>query len=208
MKTVETVKDIMDESDGSVSLDDVLELFPTFEKMGNLKDLICGSLRKYSHNINNMRSEMQLATESNTRLRDAVSKVSKSKAIVNPLQTVCISCSRQISERPPAAAGPSGGMLPSNYVFPTGNAYHGACLCFESTKLVEEEQRKSIKDLAKRLSKVQLVDDTNMDRVETWKKSLENFIALQDPFCGENVACLITKPFLDPSDSEDIWALG
>jgi len=208
IKTVDVVKEIMDESNESVSLDDVLELFPTFEKMGNFKDLICDSLRKYSQNVNNMRSEMQLATESNARLREAVSKVSKPKAIVDPLETICISCSRQISERPPAAAGPSGGMLPSSYVFPTGNVYHGACLCFESGKLVEEEEKKVIKDLAKCLSKLQIIDDTNMQRVENWKKSLENLIALQDPFCGENVSCLVTKQFLDPSDSEDIWALG
>jgi hypothetical protein len=99
-------------------------------------------------------------------------------------------------------------MRPSSYVFPTGNVYHGACLCFESGKLVEEEEKKVIKDLAKCLSKLQIIDDTNMQRVENWKKSLENLIALQDPFCGENVSCLVTKQFLDPSDSEDIWALG
>jgi hypothetical protein len=195
---VESIGAIMEESNESVLIDDVLDLFPSMQKMGMFKTLICQNLNKYSQDIDQKKSEMRTASESNRKLRMALSHLRKAKVRASPKST-CISCSRLLTERPPAAAGPTGGSLPGIYTFPTGNMYHGACLCFEAAKLGSEQSATVIKQLSKQLTLIKGSSDYEIRTIHRLKDELEREIGVQDPFCSENLAMLITKPFIDDS---------
>lgn len=47
----------------------------------------------------------------------------------------CAACSRPLAAASPRTAGPRGGALPPLLLFPTGNAFHGACACAEARAL-------------------------------------------------------------------------
>ena len=205
---VAAVTDILNDSEGSISIDDVLELLPSFQCMGNFKGLICESLNKYSDEVREMKSEIELASNSNTKLRNALSRVAKPCLLANASLSQCASCRRLINERPPISAGPSGGMMPPYYAFPTGNMYHGACLCSEVSKLAMPEQRQEIQALSKALIAIDSAKEIHVTKIEKLKASLHHHIAMEDPFCGENVSRYVTRPFMELDDLErDAWKI-
>jgi hypothetical protein len=66
----------------------------------------------------------------------------------------CARCGRALGTLPGARAGPSGGSVPQFYLFPTGNAFHGACLAAEVMASAAPEQRAAILATLKQLSQV------------------------------------------------------
>lgn len=207
-RVITAITEIVNDANGSLSIDDVLELLPEFERMGKFKTLICESFNRCSHDIRAMKSEIAMAVDSNTKLRHALESISKPTLFANASLARCISCARLINERPPISAGPSGGMLPRYYAFPTGNMYHGACLCCESSKLATPDQKDAIESLSKSLARIHLTKDTKIPDVEQLRSSLHQHIAVQDPFCGENVSRYVTKPFVDMEDLEkEAWTV-
>lgn len=70
------------------------------------------------------------------------------------LEEPCSRCHARLCDPPPADAGPSGGSLPPFYLFPTGNAFHGACLCAEASTLATAAQKSRIRYLQEALAAV------------------------------------------------------
>ena len=70
------------------------------------------------------------------------------------LEEPCSRCHARLCDPPPADAGPSGGGLPPFYLFPTGNAFHGACLCAEAAALATSAQKGRIQYLQQALAAV------------------------------------------------------
>ena len=66
----------------------------------------------------------------------------------------CARCQQPLSGPPPPAAGPRGGALPQLYLFPTGNAFHGACAAAEVASLVIPAQAGRIRELVAQLAQV------------------------------------------------------
>lgn len=73
------------------------------------------------------------------------------------LSELCASCSRPLAAAPPRSAGPSGGVLPPMLLFPTGNAFHGACACAEAAKLATLPNVSRIRNLQEALSRVRFL---------------------------------------------------
>jgi hypothetical protein len=196
----DAIPQIMEES-GCISLDDLVSLLPDLERMGEYKSIICTSMQKYRNEIRERNLEIKLALKSNTTLRQIPTV---STVVSRHAGAVCASCSLHVlDEDPPASAGPSGGLLSSYYAFPTGNFYHGSCLCYEVTQLVSEERAVAIKNLAKTLSEIspRSRDARHLDM----KRNLEEEIAGEDPFCGEQLAAIVTMPFSLPDEDAEKW---
>jgi vacuolar protein sorting-associated protein 18 len=70
------------------------------------------------------------------------------------LSEPCARCGAALQEPPPLASGPFGGAMPEFYLFPTGNAFHGSCLCSEVLQFCSAPQRARIKHVQEALSKV------------------------------------------------------
>ncbi len=67
---------------------------------------------------------------------------------------LCARCGRAIGAQPVASTCPHGGAVPQFYLFPTGNAFHGACLASEVMELALPQQASRIQSLILRLSQV------------------------------------------------------
>ena len=68
------------------------------------------------------------------------------------LSELCASCREPLSAPAPSSAGPSGGALPPFYLFPSGNAFHGSCLCQLGADLAVPAQRTRIEYLQQTLA--------------------------------------------------------
>ena len=79
------------------------------------------------------------------------------RAATVDLSSACARCQRPLAGRPPASVGPAGGCVPPLYLFPTGNAFHGACAAAEVAALVAPAQAARIRSLLSRLSQVGLL---------------------------------------------------
>jgi len=204
---VSAIQEIIQESGGAIAIDDVLPLFPNFEEIGLFRELICTSLEQYSKQIDDLKSEMKIAADSNTQMRAAITKLGKRSGAVDVSKTRCMSCSRLLKDAPSTSRGPSGGALPAMYLFPTGNSYHGSCLCHEVSKLSPKVQQDRIRTLSKALSEINVNEESRMQEIKSLKDDLEREIAGEDPFCGENVSMLITKPFICSEEEISSWSL-
>jgi len=209
------VSRIMDRSGGAIRIEDVLPMFPDFVEIGAFRDTICASLERYNEEMERLRGEMSLATRTASALRESLETV-EGRAGAIDLEAPCARCNRPLHQQPPATAGPSGGSLPRLFLFPTGNAFHGSCLCAETADLAPPPQQERIRALARRLAEVaegesfaSAVGDEPAVSVVDLRRQLEDEIAVDDPYCGEIVARHITMPLL-PDDAAEMaasWAL-
>jgi hypothetical protein len=213
---VREVSKVLDESRGAVHIEDVLPLFPDFVEIGAFRDAICASLERYNEEMESLRSEMTVSTRTAAALRESLEKVEGRAAAVD-LEGPCAACRRPLHLHPPASAGPTGGHIPRVFVFPTGNAFHGSCLCAEAAALAPPPQRLRIEKLAKRLATVPegattapaLGPNDPAVAVAELRRQLEDEVAVEDPFCGEIVVRHLTKPFILPGEAEEAasWAV-
>ena len=206
---------VLDASAGTVRIEDVLPLFPDFVEIGAFRDAICASLERYNEEMEGLRGEMGLATRTAAALRESLEQLEGRGGAVD-LEAPCARCSRPLHQQPPATAGPSGGSLPRLFLFPTGNAFHGSCLCAEAADLAPPPQRARILRLAARLASVPeggatapASDGEPAAPVVDLRRQLEDEVGVDDPFCGEIVARLISKPLVLPeeADAAASWAL-
>ena len=68
----------------------------------------------------------------------------------------CARCGRALGTVPRADAEHTGGAVPQFYLFPTGNAFHGACLAAEALASAPPQQRAKLQGILKRLAQVNL----------------------------------------------------
>ena len=212
---VREVSDLLDQSGGALHIEDVLPLFPDFVEIGAFRDAICFSLEQYNAEMEDLRSEMNMATRTAAALRESLERVEGRAAAID-LEEPCASCGRPLHQQPPASAGPSGGALPRLFLFPSGNAFHGSCLCAEAGALAPPPQRKRIARLAARLAGVSehgatVPADGTDPAISTsdLKRQLEDEVAVEDPFCGEIVVRHLTQPIILPEEATEAasWAV-
>ncbi|DBA75172.1 hypothetical protein WJX77_011350 [Trebouxia sp. C0004] len=212
---IKQVNEFLRESGGVIKIEDVLPLFPDFVKIDNFKDAICQSLEDYNKQIDQLKTEMEDAT----RIADALRKdmaALEHRAATLDLSEGCARCGVAVGEPPPATAGISGGAVPPFYLFPSGNAFHGTCLASEVMQVAPPPQQQRIHTLLTRLSQVPdgssqapAYSSEPVAAIVDLRHSLEQEIALEDPYCGEIVVRNISKPFISPDEVLEIssWEL-
>ncbi len=67
----------------------------------------------------------------------------------------CARCGRALGTVPRTDAEHSGGAVPRYYLFPTGNAFHGACLAAEAMAAAAPQQRAKTQAILRRLAQVE-----------------------------------------------------
>lgn len=82
----------------------------------------------------------------------------------------CASCGRPLAGSPPCSAGPWGGALPPLLLFPTGNAFHGACACAEAKALAPPPVAARISYLQQTLAQVLAATSPCETTFRTWLK--------------------------------------
>lgn len=207
---IRAVTSLLESAQGAVRIEDILPLFPDFVEIDAFKDAICSSLEEYNQEIEELKQEMQQATHTVQAIREDLARLEHRSAALDSSEP-CARCGRPLHAPPPSSAGPSGGALPKLYLFPTGNAFHGSCLCAEVAELAPAAQRRRIQQLAERLAgvaegaaTVPATADAPAASVEQLRQQLEEEVAVEDPYEGEGVARHIGLPFVAPAE-EDSW---
>jgi len=207
IQLIRSVEKLLQDSNGAVDIDDVLPHFSDFEQVGIFKKLVCSSLHRYTENLEHLKSDVMLASLSNSRIRAALSRVSNPEGFINPSKVKCLSCGRPLSQKPPPFNGITGGALPSFYLFASGNGYHGSCLCSERLRIATIAERGRIKHLWQEL--VSIDDSASPESLDSTRflDALNREVAGEDPFCGEVVCQLVLKPFLSSVEEENTWSI-
>jgi hypothetical protein len=190
-------------------------MFPDFVEIDAFRDAICASLEASTAEMAGLRGEMALATRTARELRADLERLGHRAAAVD-LEEPCARCGRPLHQAPPPAAGPSGGALPRLFLFPTGNAFHGSCLCAEVAELAPAPQRERVRRLAARLAAAgegaaaaAAAEGEPAAAVAALREQLEEEVAVEDPYCGELVVRHIRKPFILPEEAAAAasWAM-
>eukprot|EP00890_Picochlorum_soloecismus_P001861 jgi/Picsp_1/2676/NSC_00906-R1_vacuolar protein sorting-associated protein 18 homolog len=208
IQLISSVEELLQDSNGAVDIDDVLPHFSDFEQVGVFKKLVCSSLHRYTKNLEHLKSDVTMASLSNSRIRGALSRVSSPEGFVNPSKVKCLSCGRSLSQKSPPFNGITGGALPAFYLFASGNGYHGSCLCSERLRIATLPERGRIKSLWQEL--VSIGDSRSPESIDSTQRLLDALnreVAEEDPFCGEVVCQLVMKPFLCSGEEENTWSI-
>uniref|UniRef100_A0A7S1SRU6 Pep3/Vps18 RING C-terminal domain-containing protein n=1 Tax=Tetraselmis chuii TaxID=63592 RepID=A0A7S1SRU6_9CHLO len=220
------------ETNGLLKIEDILPFFPDFVLIDEFKDAICSSLEEYNRQIEDLKTEMDVATEIADVLRKDLTALEQ-RAMVVDLDSPCERCGRSLAAGgPPTAKGAAVGALttataatpgapaplgaiPPFYVFPCNSSFHSTCLLEEVKDLHGAAKREVISSLASRMMALEPTAATApatgkqpAEAVLTLRRQLDDLIAAECPRCGESVIKLIDKPLVEPGDAEVAsWAI-
>lgn len=186
---------LLEESDGALHIEDILPFFPDFVEIDAFKDTICASLERYNKEIEELKAEMALASETAQVMREGLVKLENRCATLD-ISELCARCGRPLSQPPPGTSGPSGGAMPKLFLFSTGNVFHGSCLSAEVIALSPSVQANHIRGLVRRL----VASSPDAPVVAELRVQLEREICSEDPYNGELVTRNIIKPFVSDED--------
>lgn len=160
------------------------------------------ALEAYNEEIEDLKREMSISTKTAHAIRGYLAGLETRVGVLG-VDARCARCDRPLGAPPPVSAGPSGGAVPKLYLFPTGNAFHGACLAAEVSAVAPRIQRQRIATALTALASGRDVARHLAD--------LEADVAQADPFWSEScLVQLVQKPYIPPNELEaelQSWAL-
>ncbi|XP_027053569.1 vacuolar protein sorting-associated protein 18 homolog [Pocillopora damicornis] len=175
-----------------LKIEDILPFFQDFVTIDHFKDAICSSLHEYNQHIEELKSEMQEATESAKTIRGDIHEM-RNKYRVVPAQEKCSICLYPLLTR-------------GFYVFPCHHSFHSDCLKNEILPHLKEKQRAKVQDLFNQLYATSRTDSSSVSSTsrETLKNELDELIASECPFCGEIMIRSVDQPFISPDEYESV----
>jgi len=174
-----------------LKIEDILPFFQDFVTIDHFKDAICSSLHEYNQHIEELKSEMQEATESAKTIRAGIHEMRNKYSIV-PAQQKCSICSYPLLTR-------------GFYVFPCHHAFHVDCLQNEILPNLKEKQRTKVQDLFNQLYKTRSDSTTATPTSrESLKNELDDLIASECLYCGEIMIRTIDQPFILPDEYDSV----
>ncbi|CAD7699110.1 unnamed protein product [Ostreobium quekettii] len=207
---------LLDDADGLLKIEDILPFFPDFVTIDKFQGPIRKSLEDYNKQIDTLKNQMDEATDIADALRRDLKGLESRTAVVD-MERPCARCDAGLGDTPRSVSLPSGGALQPYFVFPTGLAFHGVCLCAEVLELVGPRKQERVQKLMTRLSKVAEgadkappMDGDPEASVLSLQRELEEEIASECPRNGEIVIRMIGKPFVDAQkDKEELesWSI-
>lgn len=175
-----------------LKIEDILPFFQDFVTIDHFKDAICSSLHEYNQHIEELKSEMQEATESARTIRAGIHEMRNKYSIV-PAQEKCSICSYPLLTR-------------GFYVFPCHHAFHCDCLKNEILPNLKEKQRAKVQDLFNQLYRTPRSDSATATPAsrESLKNELDDLIASECLYCGEIMIRTIDQPFILPEEYNSV----
>uniref|UniRef100_A0A6P7GKW2 Vacuolar protein sorting-associated protein 18 homolog n=1 Tax=Diabrotica virgifera virgifera TaxID=50390 RepID=A0A6P7GKW2_DIAVI len=181
-----------------IKIEDILPFFPDFVTIDYFKDAICNSLKEYNQNIQNLKDEMEEATKSAEQVREDIETFRNHRTIINTTDT-CEVCNKTLLIKP-------------FYMFPCHHRFHSDCLLAELSPFLGPAKRYRLMDLDKQLQSYN--NQVNIDTISTGsaglsakdqiKLEIDNILASECLYCGENMIRNIDKPFIEDHEYETI----
>lgn len=112
-----------------LTIEDILPFFPDFTVIDSFKDEICLALEGYASKIEELKGEMETATESAQNIRGDIEQLSRRFVTVEE-DDKCGACDAEVMTR-------------QFYVFPCRHAFHADCLIAEVSNAAERRPQRS-----------------------------------------------------------------
>ncbi|KAJ8923177.1 hypothetical protein NQ315_001731 [Exocentrus adspersus] len=181
-----------------IKIEDILPFFSDFVTIDHFKDAICDSLKEYNEHIQNLKDEMEEATKSAEQVREEIQSFRNHYTLINSSDS-CEVCNVTLMIRP-------------FYIFPCHHKFHTDCLVSELGPSLGPAKRNRLVDLERQLrilnSQVNVdnisTGSTGMSAKEIVKSEIDNIVASECLYCGENMIRNIDKPFIEDYEYEHI----
>lgn len=115
------------ESTPLLKIEDILPFFPDFITIDDFKEDICDALEEYGHQIEQLKTEMNSATEAAEAIKRDIADL-RNRFVVVDAAAKCDSCGEQLLAR-------------QFYVFPCQHAFHADCLIREVSSFFADPRR-------------------------------------------------------------------
>lgn len=102
-----------------IRIEDILSFFSDFTTIDHFKEAICTSLQECNQHIQDLKEEMQEATESAERVRYEIQSFRNKYTFIKTTDT-CSICNLTL-------------IMSAFYIFPCGHRFHSDCLLMELT---------------------------------------------------------------------------
>ncbi|XP_003224830.1 vacuolar protein sorting-associated protein 18 homolog [Anolis carolinensis] len=186
-----------------LKIEDVLPFFPDFVTIDHFKEAICNSLEAYNKHIEELKTEMEEATQSAKRIREDIQEMRNKYGSVEP-QEKCAACDFPLLNRP-------------FYLFLCGHMFHYDCLLQVVYPNLPAYKQVKLEDLQKKLSATSQPSKSHhrpkdTDAIgqgkgqpsrEQMKADIDDIVAAECVYCGELMIRSIDKPFIDPQRYEE-----
>jgi len=200
-----------------------LPFFPDFVLIDDFKDEICKSLEEYKNEIQDLKTDMQDATQNANLIREDIKELKHRYGYITAnAKCDASNCFKSI-------------LAKDFYLFPCQHMFHTDCLIEEIQKHVSRSKGEKIVELnnkRKRLIESGQLNNLTMatpatpetdhlsnptsaftnpssgNTIKDEMKELDDLISAECPFCGEIMISSIDTPFVDEDDGEyESWSL-
>jgi hypothetical protein len=166
-----------------LKIEDILPFFSDVETIDQFKDAICESLQSYNSHIDQLKKEMDGATESAKNIRADIQEI-RNKSILIKSDQKCNVCKGRL-------------LTQAFYMFPCHHAFHRDCLAGEVAIT------SSSYEIAQMNSLIRSLDSQKEGKVrDDIKHQLDQLIASDCPYCGLIMIKSIAIPLV-PLDNLD-----
>ncbi|XP_043930132.1 vacuolar protein sorting-associated protein 18 homolog isoform X2 [Protopterus annectens] len=186
-----------------LKIEDILPFFPDFVTIDHFKEAICSSLEEYNLHIDELKKEMEEATESAKRIREDIQEMRNKYGVVES-NDKCSSCDLPLLNRP-------------FYLFLCNHMFHYDCLLQEVHPHLSSFKQNKLEELKLKLaatgqpakSRNQRKDEDTVSlgkgqiSREQIKADIDDIIASECFYCGELMIKSVSKSFINPEMYEE-----
>lgn len=190
-----------------LKIEDILPYFPPFSTIDHFKEAICSSLEEYNRNIETLREDMKVATDSAQEIREEIRKLRNRYTVISATDK-CSICDYFVLTKP-------------FYSFHCGHLFHSDCLLDEIRPHLSPMDKKRLEDLEKSLMRsllppgatssagnlssstatAEAVSIAEANRREEIYAAIDDIVASECFYCGHHMISTIDKPFIDPEET-------
>eukprot|EP00795_Rhopilema_esculentum_P013011 gene13011-3779_t len=187
-----------------LKIEDILPFFPDFVTIDQFKEAICKSLQEYNKHIDQLKNDMQDATDSARVVREEIHEIRNRYGTIGAHEK-CAVCQYPLLTR-------------SFYFFPCSHVFHSDCLVNEVSHHIKDKQRKKIEEIQAKLANLTLTSSASMSTVsgsitpgnasakEQLKSELDDIVASECIYCGDVMIRSLDKPFIEESEYDSVVA--
>ncbi|OAD60045.1 Vacuolar protein sorting-associated protein 18 like protein [Eufriesea mexicana] len=178
-----------------IRIEDILPFFSDFVTIDHFKNAICNSLQEYNQHIQDLKEEMEEATNAAELIRKDIQEYRTRCTFIHTKDT-CNICGVQL-------------LLRSFYIFSCGHKFHSDCLVATLTPMLSVDQRTKFAHLQCQLTALSnKPEDTrsvgSLSKKDQIKADIDELIASECLYCGELMIESINKPFIEEEDYERV----
>ncbi|XP_034830412.1 vacuolar protein sorting-associated protein 18 homolog isoform X2 [Maniola hyperantus] len=174
-----------------IKIEDILPFFSDVVTIDHFREPICQSLEEYNKQIEEIKAEMEEATNSAECVRNEIQSF-RNRSVLVSVSDACCLCDIALLLRP-------------FYLFPCAHRFHSDCLMAEMQPILGPAKRNKLTDLQRKLKvlpsiELNTVTSSGLPLKEVLKNEIDDIVANECVFCGEHMITCIDKPFIADED--------